>query len=159
MQIIKDQQITTNEWSHIDDTMELPSGKVTVPCHRWLEQRQSLLNRGDIGLRLSATDDLETIKDDLSNFEIIAIEFNKFNDGRGYTHARMLRERYGYKGEIRAVGNFLQDQIYYLTRCGFNAFEFQPDHDLEKALPAFSAFSVTSQPDVFKDQTGIGPWR
>jgi len=159
MQIIKDQHIIDNEWQHCDETTELPSGKVTVPCSRWMEQRDALISRGNIGLRLKATDSVDAIKDELVHFGCIAIEFAKFNDGRGFTQARLLRERYGYNGEIRAIGVFLQDQLYYMTRCGFNAFEFSAEQNLEKALIAFSAYTVTSQPDVFKNQEGIGPWR
>jgi uncharacterized protein (DUF934 family) len=161
MPLIKDQQIIANDWQHADDTSELPAGKVTVPLSRWLAERDALSARGDIGLRLIATDTLDAIKDDLSHFEIIAIEFTKFNDGRGFSLARLLRERYGFQGEIRAIGRFLRDQLYYLQRCGFNAFELAEDTDIEDALKAFTAFSVIAQPDVLhqKESVQAGPWR
>ena len=159
MQIIKDQQIVDNQWRHADGSGELPSGKVTVPYSYWQQEREALIARGDVGLRLTATDSPEALADDLKHFDIIAIEFEKFNDGRGFTQARLLRERYGYQGEIRAIGTFLRDQLYYMKRCGFNAFEFNGEQDLEKALTAFAAYDVISQPDVFTGKAAIGPWR
>ncbi len=159
MQIIKDQQIVENEWFHADEMAEQPAGKVTIPFSRWQEQRADLIDHTHLGIRLTTSDSVTDIIADLKYFELIAIVFEKFNDGRGYTQARLLRERFGFKGEIRAVGNILRDQLYYLMRCGFNAFEFGNDENLENALQAFTAYSISAQPDVFKNQDGIGPWR
>ena len=159
MHIIKDQQIVENQWQHADDVGELPPGKITVPYDRWQSERDTLISRGNLGLRLQATDSAEAIADDLEHFELIAIEFTKFNDGRGFTLARLLRERYDYQGEIRAVGTFLRDQLYYMKRCGFNAFEFARELNLTEALKAFDAYDVISQPDVFIRKSAIGPWR
>lgn len=159
MQIIKDQHIIDDQWQHADGTGELPSGKITVPYAYWQQQREALIARGNIGLRLTATDTPDAIADDLKYFDIIAIEFEKFNDGRGFTLARLLRERYGYQGEIRAVGTFLRDQLYYMKRCGFDAFEFSGAQDLEGALNAFTAYDVISQPDVLAGTAAVGPWR
>jgi uncharacterized protein (DUF934 family) len=159
MQIIKDQNIVDDQWRHADETGELPSGSVTVPVARWQNEREALIARGDIGLRLQATDNLEAIADDLGHFGIIAIEFARFNDGRGFSQARLLRERYRYRNEIRAVGSFLRDQLYYMQRCGFNAFEFADERGLEDALHAFEAYDVISQPDVHVAEGTIGPWR
>jgi len=159
MHIIKDQQIVDDHWQHVDETAELPSGKITVTYGRWQNERDTLIARGDIGLRLQATDTAEAIADDLKYFELIAIEFTKFNDGRGFTQARLLRERFHYEGEIRAVGTFLRDQLYYMKRCGFNAFEFANDLNLTEALKAFDAYDVISQPDALVRKSAVGPWR
>lgn len=161
MQLIKDQQIIDNEWQHADEVNVLPAGKVTVALSRWQAEREALISRGDIGLRLTATDALDAIKDDLQHFEIIAIEFEQFSDGRGFSLAYLLRERYGYQGEIRAIGTILRDQLYYLQRCGINAFELSEGQDLQEALNAFDAFTVTAQPDVShkKETVQAGPWR
>jgi len=159
MQLIKDQQIINNEWQHGDEIGEIPAGKVTVSVVHWQAERDKLIARGNIGLRLAATDSLEDIKNDLGHFEIIAIDFEKFNDGRGFSLARLLRERYGYEGEIRAIGTFIRDQLYYMQRCGFNAFELAEGKDLQQALKAFTAFSVISQPDVHQKTAPAGPWR
>ena len=77
---------------------------------------------------------------------MIAIDFPAFKDGRGFSQARLLRERYGYKGEIRAVGDVARDQMFFMARCGINAFEVKPGRSLEDALKAFNDFSVTYQP-------------
>jgi len=159
MPLIKDKQIIDNDWRHADESGELPSGKVTVPLKRWLSDRQELTGRSDIGLRLIATDTLDAIRDDLPQFGIIAIEFEKFNDGRGFSLARLLRERYGYGGEIRAIGTFLRDQLYYMHRCGFNAFELGEAVNAEDALKAFTAYSIINQPDALHRATSAGPWR
>jgi uncharacterized protein (DUF934 family) len=159
MQLIKNQQISDNEWQHDDETSLLPEGKTTVPLSRWQAEREALIARGGIGLRLVATDTLDTLKDDLQYFECIAIDFEKFNDGRGFSLARLLRDRYGYKGEIRAIGTFLRDQLYYMHRCGFNAFEFSAQQDLQDALRTFTEFTVCAQPDVHHATAQAGPWR
>lgn len=159
MQLIKDHQIVDNAWQHAAASGDLPAGKVTVPLSRWQAERDTLIARGNIGLHLIATDTLDAIKDDLDYFEIIAIEFEKFNDGRGFSLARLLRERYDYAGEIRAIGKLLRDQLYYMQRCGFNAFELAAGQNLQDALKAFTAYSVTAQPDVLHKTVQAGPWR
>ena len=159
MPLIKDKQVIDNDWLHADESGELPSGRVTVPLKRWLSERQELTDRGDIGLRLIATDTLDAISGDLPQFAIIAIEFEKFNDGRGFSLARLLRERYGYSGEIRAIGTFLRDQLYYMHRCGFNAFELDEAVNAEDALKAFNAYTIITQPDVLNTAASTGPWR
>ena len=73
--------------------------------------------------------------------------------------AHLLRERYGYEGEIRAIGTFLRDQLYYLQRSGFNSFELPAGQDLQDALKAFDEFTVTAQPDVLHKSVQAGPWR
>ena len=82
------------------------------------------------------------------SLKVIAIEFRTFNDGRGYSTARLLRERYGWRGELRAVGDVLRDQIFYLARCGFDAFELQDGQDVDAVLAAFNDFSERYQASV-----------
>ena len=89
--------------------------------------------------------DLAEIADDLSHLALVAIEFPKFTDGRGYTLARLLRERHGFTGEVRAVGQVLRDQLFYLARCGFNAFELAAGKDLDAALHGFRDFAAGYQ--------------
>ncbi len=79
---------------------------------------------------------------------MIAIEFPIYRDGRGYSQARILRDRYSYEGELRAVGDVLKDQMFYLHRVGFNAFEVRADRSIEDALKSLKDFSVTYQPAV-----------
>ena len=79
---------------------------------------------------------------------LIAVDFPKFSDGRGYSIARLLRERYGFEGELRAIGDVLRDQLYYLRQCGFNAFAVRADRDVEAALRGLADFSDGYQASV-----------
>ena len=88
---------------------------------------------------------------DLNRIPLIAINFPVFTDGRGFSYARELRQR-GYQGEIRAVGNFIRDQLNYLVRCGFNAFDFDENVNLEAALTSLSDLSEGYQADVLRDE-------
>ena len=81
----------------------------------------------------------------LDEVTLLAVEFPKFTDGRGYSIARILRDRYGYTGELRAVGDVLHDQLLFMARCGFDAFELKAGKDIDGALAAFDAFSVYYQ--------------
>lgn len=89
--------------------------------------------------------------DDLLVLPVIAIYFSDFTDGRGFSLATLLRERYNYKGELRAFGNILPDQLFYLQRCGFNAFSFETEVNLQEACKALNDFSRSYQ--VASDQS------
>ena len=136
MPLIKQGQITHDDWHHLDDEApldSLDSGPVIVSFARWSTDKQALLKRfeGKLGIRLNGDDPLETLEPDLSHFGTIALEFPVFTDGRCFSFARTLRERFHFDGEIRAVGDFIRDQIYFLSRVGIDTFEF---HDAEAAL-------------------------
>lgn len=147
MQIIKDQQLVENTWIFIPDDSPLPeNGDVTVTLPRWLADRDQLLKRsGKSGVRLNPADPTEPLTDDLSNIGVIELNFPIFGDGRLFSQARLLRSRDGYSGEIRAVGDFLPDQVFYLSRVGVNAFEFANPEHIKLALEAIDGFSVRYQ--------------
>ena len=147
MQIIKDGVLVEDGWIHLDDDAPLPqAGSVTVSATRWLKERESLQQRGGaLGLRIGGGDDLDALAPDLAGFSLVTVEFPALADGRGFSIARLLREDYGYGGEIRARGNFIQDQLFYLKRVGVNAFEFTQAADLANMLPALEEFTVTYQ--------------
>ena len=86
-----------------------------------------------------------TLAGDCSALPLIAVDFPVFSDGRGYSAARLLRERYGFQGELRAIGDVLRDQLYYLAHCGFNAFAVRADRDIEDAFRGLSDFSDNYQ--------------
>jgi uncharacterized protein (DUF934 family) len=110
------------------DDAALPEGAVLVSLERFRKERDTLLARNTpLGVRLQAADNPETLGDDVHHFALIALEFPKFRDGRAFSWARLLRTRLGFKGEIRAVGDFLYDQLSYQKRVGFDAWEV-PDH-------------------------------
>jgi uncharacterized protein (DUF934 family) len=147
MRIIKGHAIVDDGFAHIADGAEFPaSGDIIVSVDRYREQRASLRQRqGRVGVQLRSDQEAKTVAEFLPELSLVAIEFPGFKDGRGYTTARLLRERYGYKGELRAVGDVLRDQLFYMLRCGFDAFELKPGKDIDGALNAFREFSVTYQ--------------
>ena len=115
---------------------ELPENEQVVPLGRW---------KGEPRVLLGPADDPANIAHAVGHLQVIAIDFPQFTDGRGYSTARLLRERYGYKGEIRAVGEVLRDNLFYLSRCGFDAFVLSDQADLEGDLEGFNDFSDAYQ--------------
>ncbi|MCK5830211.1 MAG: DUF934 domain-containing protein [Methylococcales bacterium] len=146
MQIIKDKQIIEDNWTHLADSDELSDGNITVSLARWKEEKTKLTNRnGSTGIRLSPSDKIENFTDNLDQISLVALEFSAFTDGRSFSHARLLRNRYGFKGEIRAIGNYMADQVFYLSRVGVNAFQLEKPKDLITALSTMNDFTVTYQ--------------
>jgi len=128
---------------------QLPAGPVLVPLALWHHHRAELRVRlPDLGLWLESSQGPEEIGEDPNAFPVIALDFPQFVDGRSYSHARLLRERHGYRGQLRAIGEVLCDQLYYMCRCGFDAFCLREDQDLEVALRSLKAFSDSYQAAV-----------
>ncbi len=155
MEIIKKGEIITSSWVHLGDEDALPAAPVdvTVTLARFAREREGLrAYPGRVGVRLHPADDVEAVLPELLALPLLAIEFRRFTDGRGYSLARLLRDRHGYTGELRAVGNVLRDQLFYMHRCGFDAFELQPGKSIQEALGAFEEFSVRYQPAVDEPQ-------
>jgi uncharacterized protein (DUF934 family) len=151
--MIRDGEIVSNEWQRLDaDSIAengVPeSGKVIVPLAVWQAQKEALKARGDIGVCLDPGEEPEALADDVSALPLVAINFPAFKDGRGYSYARELRTRFGFTGELRAVGDVLRDQLFYLWRVGFNAFEVRDDRDIQEALSGLKDYTVTYQGDV-----------
>lgn len=148
MEIIKRGEIVTSTYRHVADDEALPAGDrdITVSLARLVKQPELLDTYGGrIGVRLVPGDELDALLPHLDRIAIVAVEFPKFTDGRGYSLARLLRDRHGYRGELRAIGHVLRDQLFYLHRCGFDAFEMAPGKSLDDALQAFGEFSVRYQ--------------
>ena len=144
----KDNALRPDPWVSVADEAELPeSDPAIVSFERWGRDRALLARRnGPLGLRLRSDQPPEGVADDLAAFDLIALEFPKFTDGRAYSYARLLRERYGFEGELRAVGNVLRDQLFFMRRCGFDAFEVADDVDLGAWLEALGEIDVVYQP-------------
>ena len=96
-------------------------------------------------LVLEPTDDPAILAGALGGARVIAVNFPKFGDGRGYSIGRLLRERYGFQGELRAVGEVARDHLYAMAQCGFDAFELRAGEDAQEALAAFGDFSENYQ--------------
>ena len=109
--------------------------------------RRACSQRGTpLGIRLHSDQPPELIAADLPHFAVVALEFPKFRDGRAYSYARLLRERYGFKGELRAVGEVLLEQLFFMLRTGFDAFEIESADPLKDYRTALADFSVWYQP-------------
>lgn len=146
--IIKNSEIVEDTWHLIqDENTGIPeSGHIIVPLTIWQKNKADLMNRETpIGVWLDSHEEPEAIADDLTHFSVIAIHFPKFTDGRGYSIARLLRERFSFQGELRAIGDVLQDQLFYLKRCGFDAFTLREDINIDKAVQSLNDFSVAYQ--------------
>ena len=148
MPLIKDNELVPDPWVTLGDDAALPEGApAIVSLERWQNERETLIKRNaPLGIRLRSDQPPGPIAEDLDRFQVIALEFPKFGDGRAYSYARLLRERYGFRGELRAVGNVLRDQALFMLRCGFDAFEVAEDSTLEGWRESFAEISVFYQP-------------
>ena len=131
-------------------TVKLPIGPLLVPALVWRARRAELICREyehgwPLGIWLAADQGPETIAADLDDFTVIAVEFTKFTDGRGYSTARLLRTRYRYDGELRAFGDVQRDQLFYLSRVGFDALAVRADKNIEAARVGLADFSAAYQ--------------
>ena len=147
MQVIRNRKIVEDAFVHVAADAEVPAqGDIIVGLDRYRELRGALSHRaGKVGVRLKSNEEAKLVAEFLKELAVVAIEFPGFKDGRGYSTARILRDRYGYKGDLRAVGDVLRDQLFYMERCGFTTFELKAGKDIQGAVKAFAEFSVTYQ--------------
>lgn len=152
MRIIRNRAIQTDEWRLSPELggaegSSADAGPLIVSLARLVEDAEALFDHDtEIGVLLKPEDDLAEVAPYLSRLALVAIEFPRFNEGRGYSQARLLRNRFRFQGELRAVGDVSRDRLAFLERCGFNAFVLRPGESLEAALPAFSEISLRYQP-------------
>jgi uncharacterized protein (DUF934 family) len=155
MALIKDRKLAADSWQLLERGADralppIPAvGDVIVSLAAWHASRDAVLARdGKLGVWLSGEDDPAEIAADLEHFDVVAVRFVSFTDGRGYSIARLLRERYGWRGELRAIGDIQRDQVFYLARCGFDALSLREGEDVETALAAFNDFTEAYQTAV-----------
>ena len=155
--LIRNRALAEDRYTLLRDAATLadvPDGvPVIVPLALWSERRVALIARGETGVWLAPADDPGTLAADVARLAVIAIDFPQFTDGRGYSHARLLRERFGYAGELRAIGDVGRDQLYYLAQCGFDAFAIPDGRDAAAAIAAFADFS-----DGYQATFSRTPW-
>ena len=138
-QVVEDTAVLVREAATLAD---VPQGvRVIVPFALWRAERDALLARGNVGVWLAPADDPLALTDDIAALELIAIDFPAFTDGRGYSSARLLRDRLGYRGELRAIGDVQRDQLYYLAQVGFDAFSLATDGNVDAALASLRDFA------------------
>lgn len=148
--IIKNDQVVDESWHLLPKEVSLEdlsnSDDIIIPMSLWLEHGHALRARdGGLGVWLDAGEEVEDIASDLDKFQVIALNFPVFTDGRHFSTARLLRQRYGYTGEIRAIGDVLRDQLFFMKRCGFDAYAVRADRDPFDALEGLKDFSETYQ--------------
>lgn len=147
MALLRDGVLVDDEWQELggDPSAPLPPGQpLLVSLEQWREWRGELAGRR-LGLRLRSDQHPAQVAEDLAHFELVALEFPRFRDGRAYSYARLLRERLGYAGELRAVGDVLLEQLHYMQRCGFNAFQLDSADALRDWQVAAADHSVWYQ--------------
>ncbi len=155
--LLKNGQVANNVWKilHVEEgaspkQVKLPVGPVLVPLCVWKARRAELINREyehgwALGIWLAADESAEGIKDDIDDFSVIAVEFDKFTDGNSYTTARLLRERYGYKGELRAVGDVPQEKLSFLHQLGFDAVAVRTSRQVNSSITRLFQFEQTAE--------------
>jgi len=151
-EIIKNKAVVSDDWTVLRlaegdtaDSIVVPEGKVIVPLTVWQAQRTTLQSRQALGVWIASNERPEELKNELGNFQVVAVDFPKFADGRGYSIAYNLRARLGYTGEMRAIGDVLRDQLFYMQRVGFDAFAVRADRNIHDALKGLTDFSETYQ--------------
>lgn len=159
-QLISNKAVAVDTWKTLEmadgetpEAVALPAGDIIFPLAVWRARTDEIISTYKrIGLLLQPDDRVEDIAADLDYFIVIAVNFPKFVDGRGYSSATLLRQRYNFRGELRAVGDVLHDQLFYLQRVGFDAYALKDDKNAAYAIEhAFSTFgdayqTSTSQP-------------
>ena len=151
-EIIKNRQIVTDDWTVLRlaegesaADVTVPAGRVIVPLGVFQAQQAMLGARTELGVWLASDERPEALKDALERLQVIAVDFPKFTDGRGYSIAFNLRSRLGYTGELRAIGDVLRDQLFYMQRVGFDAFATREDRNIRDALKGLTDFSESYQ--------------
>jgi len=146
--LIKDGALVENEWTLAELSSEdiVPNGKTIVSLEYWNAHQAEIADRPEsVGVSLQSTETPDQIEGDLNSIPLIAVNFPAFADGRGFSIARLLRERMKYEGEIRAIGAPIRDQLTYLARVGFNAFELAEHYDPSEALASLKDFRENYQ--------------
>jgi uncharacterized protein (DUF934 family) len=147
--LIKSGAYTQDSFAPVADDAVLPEGPVLVSLARFRKERETLLERNSpVGVKLQASENPELLGDDVNRLSLVALEFPKFRDGRAFSWARMLRTRLGFTGEIRAVGDFLYDQVNYQHRVGFDAWEVSDTFTLEMFNRALGEMTNVYQPST-----------
>jgi uncharacterized protein (DUF934 family) len=156
-QLIKRGEIADDVYTLVRESSslaDLPEATpVLVPLALWLIARAALVARGDVGVWLAPADDPALIASDLKLLPVVAVDFPSFTDGRGYSTARLLRERFAYRGELRAIGDIQRDQLFFLREVGFDAFDVSDDKDVTEAL-----FGLHDFADGYQDTAVRTPW-
>ena len=148
-QIIIDGELKDSPFEVVNaDDADPAASNVMLPLSVWLEHRDSLAGRNDVGLWLEPDDEVEAIADVVTLFPVIGLNFPTFFDGRCLSTANLLRRKYGFEGELRAIGDVRRDQLEQMKRCGINAFSLAEGQDVTGALEALKGFTYAYQATI-----------
>jgi uncharacterized protein (DUF934 family) len=148
MPLVKNGKISNDAFAHLaDDAPILADGAILVSAARFLDDADLLSRRtGGTGVIWPNNRDIEDLVPYLGALAVVALVFPTFRDGRAYSQARLLRERHGFRGELRATGQVLRDQFVFMLRAGFDALEVKKQSDAEAFAAATKRYSVFYQP-------------
>lgn len=153
-QLIRKHTVAVDAWKTLElqegetpESVALPAGEVIFPLPVWRARKDEIVScHKRIGLLLQPDERVEEIAGDLDYFVVIAVHFPRFVDGRGYSTAALLRQRHRYQGELRAVGDVLHDQLFFLKRVGFDSYALKEGKDATLAIAAgFTTFAEPYQ--------------
>jgi len=146
-QVIKGRQVVGDDWIYAEKDCAPTGGRTVLPLADFLAARAAgVADAASLGVKLLPADDEAALEPYLADLPLVAVEFPSTGEGRGYTQARLLRERHGYRGELRAIGAVRVDQIWFLARCGFDVFDLAGGEDPAVAIAQLERFSVVYQP-------------
>jgi len=155
--LIKDGAVVDDHWTVLKNAsgpevlQAVPGKNLIVPMQFWQDFGDELLDYAvGVAIWLDSHEEVKHIGDGLRSLQLIALNFPVFSDGRSYTNARELREQLGFEGELRAIGDVLRDQLFYMACCGFNAFSLRHDQDPEQSLRSLKDFSTNYQATVLE---------
>src|SRR4051794_20828434 len=139
--------VVADEWVALGDSLPADDAPLIVPFAKFRESPDVYRSRkGKLGIRLSPADKVEDLAAELPRLSLVALEFTGPGEGRGYSQAKLLRARYHFKGEVRAVGHVKQDQVYLMARVGIDAFDLSPDQKPEEAIATLDRFKIAYTP-------------
>jgi uncharacterized protein (DUF934 family) len=144
--LLRDREVVDDDWLYVAEAAASPQAPLIISFEQWQNEPDTWIARGGpLGVVLSPQHQVETLAPDLQRFALVAANFSGPSEGRGYSQARVLRERLKFTGELRATGYVHRDQLFFMARCGFNSFELA-EADLADAHGAFATFSAAYQP-------------
>ncbi|MBJ7276050.1 DUF934 domain-containing protein [Marinobacter salarius] len=155
--ITSDGSIRQDDWVVVPrpadgESLDIPEQPALIPADLWLAGKEHFEDRDDIGVWLDSHDEPEILAGVVNELPVIAVNFPKFSDGRGYSIARLLRERLSYRNELRAVGDVLLDQLQFMKRCGFDTYVLRADKDINKAARCLNFFTQGYQAATDTDE-------
>ncbi|HAJ19296.1 MAG TPA: oxidoreductase [Rhodospirillaceae bacterium] len=148
MALLKNGTQVSDQWLVAGDDTPVQADIPTIVSYkRFLAERDTLVrSRAELGVKLAPGDDVAAIASDLPRLQVVALDFPKFTDGRAYSTARLLRQRYGFQGEVRATGDVLRDQYLFMKRAGFDAFQVKDGAETQAWIAAMGELSHYYQP-------------